>query len=76
MRRRPTKRSQPRLLEKREPQLTLPLPDEIPQESAAAVPWRLCRTCGRPIHPDAPRCGWCPKPTRRRPSTERTAGLF
>lgn len=76
MRRRPTKRPQPRLLERREPQLALPLPDEIPQESEAAVHWRLCRTCGRPIHPDAPRCGWCPKPLRKQSRAEESPGLF
>jgi hypothetical protein len=58
------------------PQLGLPLPDEVPQAAAEAVHWRLCRQCGRPIHPDAPRCGWCPQPVKRSRPEEETASLF
>jgi hypothetical protein len=58
------------------PQLDLLLPDEVPEATADAVHWRMCRECGRPIHPDAPRCGWCPKPLRRTRPAEESGSLF
>ena len=75
MRRKKRKSSQLRLPDP-PPQLDLPLADEVPRAAEGAVHWRMCRECGRPIHPDAPRCGWCPKPVRHTRTTEESGSLF
>jgi len=62
-------RRQLRLEEQSEAQLALPLPEEARQSTEAVPRWRFCRHCGRPIHEDAPGCGWCRRPRR---SPERT----
>ncbi|HEY3396143.1 MAG TPA: hypothetical protein VGM19_00640 [Armatimonadota bacterium] len=46
------------------PQLGLPLP-EPPPSAGRGTAWRFCRQCHRPIHPDAPACGWCRRPPRK-----------
>jgi len=29
----------------------------LPRQTA--IQWRTCAGCGKPVHPDAKRCGWC-----------------
>jgi hypothetical protein len=76
MRRKKMQAKQMRLGAAPTPQLPLPLADEVPSPVEEAVHWRLCRQCGRPIHPEAPGCGWCRKLPRRRKLIEDSGSLF
>lgn len=63
----PKRSVQPRQLrlgEQPQAQLQLPLAEHAPRGPDSVSHWRFCRQCGRPIHEDAPGCGWCRRPSR------------